>query len=338
MERYLLFDSGCSLCRHVALSIERESNGWLIARSLRDEPMQALLNKVKPGWQWQPMLVEVQEERIRVQTGVRLRLRLLTGLGPRRAWHIAKLVYQTNSSLQTDQAYLGRRTLLKRAGALLGGAILGLGIGNFIFRQDAHAMSVTQNPFTITPIASNDPVIGQLNKSDLIQRTNTSFGVPNLADVQKVEYHLTGETVYIIPYDLQKEQPVIQDTFLAVLGSSLQSTAKGLVGQLLHANGQIQEFAWLTPDAHYIATVTGYRDGRVEVSTNNPYALGKANFVKPLSFLGCLNACLSGYHILPLCISLCDSCFNTAIPPVCAACYGCSAGEYFVCVFRCTFG
>ena len=50
MERYLLFDSGCTLCTGLAHDIERESGGQLIARSLREAEIKALLDQTRPGW------------------------------------------------------------------------------------------------------------------------------------------------------------------------------------------------------------------------------------------------------------------------------------------------
>lgn len=49
MKRYLLFDSGCSLCSKLARNIERIAEGWLVAHSLNDRSMQALLKEAKPG-------------------------------------------------------------------------------------------------------------------------------------------------------------------------------------------------------------------------------------------------------------------------------------------------
>ena len=46
MERYLLFDSGCSLCSNLAQSVQAESNGMLTARSLREPAIQTILNEV----------------------------------------------------------------------------------------------------------------------------------------------------------------------------------------------------------------------------------------------------------------------------------------------------
>jgi hypothetical protein len=56
--------------------------------------MRELLDTARPGWTWEPMLVEVRGERVRVYTGLKMRSRLVTGLGPRRAVRVAQLVEQ----------------------------------------------------------------------------------------------------------------------------------------------------------------------------------------------------------------------------------------------------
>jgi hypothetical protein len=47
--------------------------GRLGVRSLRDPKVQALLDRARPGWRWEPMLVEIEGERVRVLAGLSLR-------------------------------------------------------------------------------------------------------------------------------------------------------------------------------------------------------------------------------------------------------------------------
>jgi hypothetical protein len=72
-ERYLLFDGGCSVCAALAREVETLSGGRLRVRSLRDPEVQALLDRARPGWRWEPMLVEIEGERVRVLAGLSLR-------------------------------------------------------------------------------------------------------------------------------------------------------------------------------------------------------------------------------------------------------------------------
>ena len=117
MKRYLLFDSGCNLCTRLAQDIEKESEGWLVARSLRDPEMHALLEEARPDWRWQPTLLEVQDDNINVVTGVALTTKIVQELGVRRAWRVAKLVHQANGA--PNRIKQERRQFLQRGGALL---------------------------------------------------------------------------------------------------------------------------------------------------------------------------------------------------------------------------
>lgn len=122
MERFLLFDSGCSLCSDLARGIEREASGWLKARSLREPEVKALLDRAEPNWRWEPTLLEVEGDRARAFTGLAMRVRLLAGLGAKRTWRIAKLVRRAEVPL--IEVGLGRRRFLKLAGGAALAAVL----------------------------------------------------------------------------------------------------------------------------------------------------------------------------------------------------------------------
>lgn len=117
MERYLLFDSGCRICTQLAQDIERESGGWLKAHTLRDPAMLDMVRKAQPDWQWQPTLLEIEGDQINVATGPILMTRVVLGVGPRRAWRIAKLVRQAH--IGTRYINHGRRQFLYTGGAFL---------------------------------------------------------------------------------------------------------------------------------------------------------------------------------------------------------------------------
>ncbi|HXF69103.1 MAG TPA: hypothetical protein VNK89_04805 [Thermoflexus sp.] len=67
-------------CAALAREVEALSGGRLGVRSLREPEVQALLDRARPGWQWEPMLLEVEGERVRVYAGLALRARLLGGI------------------------------------------------------------------------------------------------------------------------------------------------------------------------------------------------------------------------------------------------------------------
>jgi len=123
MAHYLLYDAGCSLCAALAREVEALSEGRLRVRSLREPEVQTLLDRVRPGWRWEPMLLEAEGERVRVYTGLAMRMRLVRILGPARAWRVAQLVARFGGPvLGVDW---GRRRLLQQGGALAGLALLG---------------------------------------------------------------------------------------------------------------------------------------------------------------------------------------------------------------------
>ncbi len=113
MERYLLFDSGCSVCSSLANQIEHASKGWLQARSLRDPQIQQQLDEAHPGWKWEPMLMEINAGRTHLFTGVSLRFKLLLGLGPAKTWEVAQLVGRARmasaANAQTRRGFLKKR-------------------------------------------------------------------------------------------------------------------------------------------------------------------------------------------------------------------------------------
>lgn len=115
MQRILLFDGGCRVCTNLAEEVKREAGGWLTVRSLHDSDIQELLTRARPGWRWEPTLLTVDGERVRVWTGAAMAARLVIGVGPRRAGRIAKMVRRALVPDRPDG--VGRRSFLRTAGA-----------------------------------------------------------------------------------------------------------------------------------------------------------------------------------------------------------------------------
>jgi len=91
-------------------------------RSVWEPEVRALLDRARPGWQWEPMLVEIEGERVRVFTGLAMRWRLVQVLGPVRALRAAQAVTRMGGPvLGVDW---GRRRLLQQGGALAALALL----------------------------------------------------------------------------------------------------------------------------------------------------------------------------------------------------------------------
>jgi len=98
-ERWLLYDAGCSICAALAREVETLSGGRLRVRNLRDPEVQALLDRAHPGWRWEPMLLEIEGERVRVFTGLAMRWRLVQVLGPARALRVAQALCRRGDSI-----------------------------------------------------------------------------------------------------------------------------------------------------------------------------------------------------------------------------------------------
>lgn len=94
MDRYLLFDSGCSTCEAIARDVEEATFSKLKTLSLRNPDVQAQLEMIRPNWNWEPMLLEIDGERGRVYSGFAMKLRIVALCGPIRAWRLAQVARQ----------------------------------------------------------------------------------------------------------------------------------------------------------------------------------------------------------------------------------------------------
>jgi hypothetical protein len=115
------------VARTVAREVKARCAGQLGARSLHDPEIQARLDRARPGWRWEPMLLEVERERVRVFAGLGMRARLVQVLGPVRALRVAQAVARHGGPvLGVDW---GRRDFLRRATGALAGWIALRGLG-----------------------------------------------------------------------------------------------------------------------------------------------------------------------------------------------------------------
>lgn len=154
--RYLLFDSGCATCTDVARSVEPETGDWLTARSLHEEEVQKQLSKARPDWKWEPGLLEIEGDRALLFTGLQMKMRLLVGLGPRKAARIAKIARRAGAGeldLEMDLSpsdedpgrykidsikHIDRRTALKRMVSFgIGAALLSAAPGTALAQEAA---------------------------------------------------------------------------------------------------------------------------------------------------------------------------------------------------------
>lgn len=126
-KRYLVFDAGCSTCTELSQAIHKAASGKLEIISIHDQQAQGLLDQAYPdGWGFRPYLVELESDKAAASTGIIMALRLGLLLGLRQAWHVWKLARQHGAVAiaKSSPISLGRRTLLKYAGALWAALIL----------------------------------------------------------------------------------------------------------------------------------------------------------------------------------------------------------------------
>lgn len=120
MERYLLFDSGCSVCTELAEQIETLSEGRLAVRSLRDPRVQVWRTEaLGPNPPSAPTLLAVEGEQVRGWTGFSMAGQLLWLLGPRKSWRVLQLLQEISQPSEIIPNSSRRRFLRSLGGASL---------------------------------------------------------------------------------------------------------------------------------------------------------------------------------------------------------------------------
>ncbi|MBY4401889.1 hypothetical protein HQO26_11250 [Rhodococcus fascians] len=116
----LLFDSACGVCSATAAAAERESQGQLQVRSLREPGVRTLLDEHAKGWSWKPMLLVGSQDAPSVLTGAAMTRRLLSVLGVRSTWAVMRSM---TSAASAPVSGMSRRAALRAAG----GTVLAVG-------------------------------------------------------------------------------------------------------------------------------------------------------------------------------------------------------------------
>lgn len=119
MERYLLYDGGCSTCSSLAREVAAAVGDSMGLLSLGDERARGYLDEVYPqGWQYRPYVVEVGVGGVRAHGGWPAYLRLAFWMGPGRALRIWRML---GGRLRVRRS--SRRGFLRQAGASLAGLL-----------------------------------------------------------------------------------------------------------------------------------------------------------------------------------------------------------------------
>lgn len=98
-EHYILFDSGCAQCSDVAAEIEKASDHKLRGKSLYAPEAKQWLDRARPGWKFEPTLVELDGAHVRAFTGMAMRTHLLTFLNPLQLLRVARVVQKAGVPL-----------------------------------------------------------------------------------------------------------------------------------------------------------------------------------------------------------------------------------------------
>lgn len=117
-KQYLVFDSGCSTCTHIAHAIQEVVEDKLEVISHNSEIAHQLLTKSYPdGWEHQPYLILAEGEKVQAHSGLRMRFELVRSLGIKKGWLIWRIAQRHGVSLpNTTASGFSRRKLLKNTG------------------------------------------------------------------------------------------------------------------------------------------------------------------------------------------------------------------------------
>lgn len=89
MQKYLLYDSGCSTCSHLADMVHEAVGDTLALLSLRTPEAKSLLDEALPnGWRYAPYVVTVDGDSVRARTGVTATMQLGLWMGPVKAMRV----------------------------------------------------------------------------------------------------------------------------------------------------------------------------------------------------------------------------------------------------------
>ncbi|HVF14667.1 MAG TPA: hypothetical protein VM942_08715 [Acidimicrobiales bacterium] len=305
MERYVLFDSGCLVCSGMAHDIEHAAGGWLSVRSLRSAEVQRHLDRAAPGWKWEPMLLELDADDVRVHRGLPMRLRIAAGVGPRRAWAIAKLVQQAGEALADDAS--GRRGFLKGSAGVMAGVVLGLAAGPASARETVEDEPVPLGAATL---------VGGARAEELAAQALASRDVANLLKEHAVE----GKEATVYEYATGTRHTDWSATFPAVGG--------GVITYMVRPAAEIRTQAIYERDNTFVALSV---DGILSRTAN--YRLGQSG---PKDAQITMNSCTEsgcGFEYVNLCKRCCSTCSSyRSTDNTCCVCRTPGGGSY---VFMC---
>jgi len=266
----------------------------------------------------------IQENDVKIYTGISLRIKLLSGVGPHKAWEIAKLAHQ--SIKKSNKPDTARRKLLQRTGLVVGGLAVTLGLENVISSQ-AHAASITNGPGTSTLLHASDPAVTELKQLPDVLASTKQFG--------EIDWNTTlqlsgnGQTGYMLFFKPATGTTSNETTYLIIDKGVTGQKVRSIVGRTLVEGQHKIEDQWYTTAGHNIGAIKFANNGEVTGVVNH----ATANLVTPELNIGCLINCLRINHAVN-CSGVCQICVP-GIPPTCLACIVCGGISAVSCVRQC---
>ena len=323
MERYLLFDAQCLTCSKLAQAVTSTTNGWMTARSLHDPQMQSLLAQTQNSQKWEPTLLEVQDDQVRVYRGMALRFKLLSGLGLKRTMDLLQALHQTVH--HNDQLSASRRSFLTKGRMLAGGLLVAVGIEPLLSSHAFAAKPNSTGPLTTTSLSA-ETARQLVQHSKTFQEAVSHLGEPNW-DLSHAYQYTDSSGKGVVLFFAGSTNTT---TFLALDDPTASNTSIGLIGQLTHQSATQAELVWKTHTGEVLATQIFSQDGK---STVTP-ATQQPQTVSPNFNVGCFIHCLGG-NVSASCVMSCITCVQVPLSLACVVCGICAGPAGVKCAKQC---
>jgi predicted DCC family thiol-disulfide oxidoreductase YuxK len=132
MRRYLVYDSACTTCSHLANVVRDATGDKLEAISIRDDRTKALLDRAFPsGWKHAPYFLTEDGTVVRAWDGTQAAFRLALLAGPLKAFRLWHAAYRAGASVPGGGIYNASRRRFLRVTAAAAAAIGAAGLTSF---------------------------------------------------------------------------------------------------------------------------------------------------------------------------------------------------------------
>lgn len=318
---FLLFESGCLTCTHMAETVTELSDGALVARSLHEKEIQDLLDANAPGWRPRPMLIRFMDDgAVRIHTGASMVGVLARTLGPRRCVALTRLMGEDKDrSADIRPDGISRRAALLRGGALVGAVALG---STAVTSSAWGSRWMSRGSSSPGFHDSDRATLSRLRHSPEVRRA-----IEHLGPVDWNRASSDGE-VYILRHTTPRSPATATYTATDSEGVALSYAFIEKGGSTL--------IEWMLPDGHHLTTTSIRSKGnklQVEDASSAgvaPMCSAAVSAVSPDAIskerLEFLIACMSfnlKHQISAQCVYDCYNCAHGSLPG-CVSCTNCA--------------